>query len=45
LFDIVDDLSCKSYINTTMQHFQERVKVYDSEQFEWELVKVPLRTQ
>jgi superfamily II DNA or RNA helicase len=45
LFDIVDDLSCKSYINTTMQHFQERVKVYDSEQFEWELVKVPLKTQ
>lgn len=43
LFDIVDDLSFKSYTNTTMQHFQERVKVYDAEQFEWELIKVELQ--
>lgn len=39
LFDIVDDLSYKSYENTTLNHFRERVKVYDSEQFQWELIK------
>lgn len=42
LFDIVDDLSFKSYTNTTMQHFQERVKIYDAEQFQWEMIKVNL---
>lgn len=35
LFDIVDDLSYKSWQNTTLKHFQERVAIYDSEQFQW----------
>jgi superfamily II DNA or RNA helicase len=42
LFDIVDDLSYKSWQNTTLKHFQERVSVYDSEQFDWEVRKVEL---
>lgn len=42
LFDIVDDISYKTWKNTTLKHFAERVAIYDSEQFAWELVKVSL---
>jgi superfamily II DNA or RNA helicase len=43
LFDIVDDLSYKTWQNTTLLHFHERVSIYDSEQFDWKLVKVDLK--
>jgi superfamily II DNA or RNA helicase len=42
LFDIVDNLSYKTWMNTTLKHFQERVTIYDSEQFNWELMKIDL---
>jgi superfamily II DNA or RNA helicase len=42
LYDIVDDLSYKSWNNTTLKHFQERVAVYDSEQFNWTLLNIDL---
>lgn len=42
LFDIVDDISYKTWKNTTLKHFADRVAIYDSEQFDWELLKVSL---
>jgi superfamily II DNA or RNA helicase len=44
LYDIVDDLSTKSWENTTLKHFHARVSIYDSEQFNWSLTKIPLDT-
>lgn len=41
LWDIVDDFSTKTKagtekkVNTSLKHFRERVKIYDSEQFEY----------
>jgi superfamily II DNA or RNA helicase len=42
LYDIVDDLSYKSYQNFTLKHFLERVKIYDAEEFEYEIYNVRL---
>jgi superfamily II DNA or RNA helicase len=44
LFDIVDDLSWKAYKNTTLNHFKDRVAIYDSEQFDWSLTRVPIES-
>ena len=43
LFDIVDDLSWKNKKNYTFGHFEDRVKIYDSEQFSWKLYHVGLK--
>ena len=40
LYDIVDDLSIKSYQNYTLKHFVERCKIYDAEQFEYDIITV-----
>ena len=40
LYDIVDDLSYKSHQNYTLKHFIERTKIYDSEQFEYQIYNV-----
>jgi len=42
LYDIVDDISSKSWKNTTLNHFHDRVSIYDSEQFDWNLTRVPM---
>jgi len=42
LYDIVDDLSVKSYQNYTLKHFIERCKIYDAEQFEYSITTVEL---
>ena len=42
LYDIVDDMSYKSWENTTLKHFHDRVSIYDSEQFNWTLTKIQL---
>jgi superfamily II DNA or RNA helicase len=42
LYDIADDLSYKSYTNTTLNHLEERIKVYEKEQFAWSLRKINL---
>jgi superfamily II DNA or RNA helicase len=42
LYDIVDDLSYKSHQNFTLKHFLERTKIYDSEQFDYEIYNVRL---
>lgn len=40
LYDIVDDLSYKSHQNFTLRHFLERTKIYDAEQFDYEIYNV-----
>lgn len=42
LYDISDDLSWKSKQNYTLQHFAERIKIYNSENFEYKLYNVKL---
>ena len=42
LYDIADDLSCKSKRNHTINHFMERVKIYNEENFEYKLYNVRL---
>lgn len=43
LYDIVDDLSWKSKKNYTLQHFEERAKLYDAEQFEYKIYNVGIK--
>ena len=42
LYDIADDLSWKSKRNHTINHFMERVKIYNEENFEYKLYNVRL---
>ena len=42
LYDIADDMSSKGYYNTTMKHMAERLKIYDAEQFEYSISRIPL---
>jgi type I site-specific restriction endonuclease len=42
LFDIGDDLSWKSWVNHTMRHMTERLKIYESEGFAHKVVKVDI---
>jgi superfamily II DNA or RNA helicase len=42
LYDIADDLSWKSKKNFTLQHFMERVKIYNEEKFDYKIYKVSL---
>lgn len=42
LYDIADDLSWKSKRNHTINHFMERVKIYNEENFDYKLYNVKL---
>lgn len=42
LYDIADDLSWKSHKNYTLLHMIERIKIYNEESFNYNLVKVQL---
>ena len=42
LYDIVDDLKHKARINFTLQHFMDRVEIYNSEGFEYRLYPTEL---
>jgi len=42
LYDLADDLSWKSYKNHTLKHYEERLKIYESENFEFKKVSIPL---
>ena len=33
LYDIADDLRYKSYVNFTLRHYEERIKIYNEERF------------
>ena len=41
-FDIADDLHWKSHHNYTLNHFMERVKIYNSEKFNYKNVVIQL---
>ena len=42
LYDIGDDLTWKTRKNYTLLHMIERIKTYNDEHFEYQLIKVPL---
>lgn len=42
LYDIADDLHHKSWMNHTLGHFKERVKVYLAEKFKFKLYEIDL---
>ena len=42
LYDISDNLQHKKYINHTMKHFNERIKIYTRENFSYEIIKIRL---
>ena len=43
IFDIADDLTFRNNTNFTLNHFQERINIYNTEQFDYEISKVKLR--
>ena len=43
LYDIVDDLSYKTYKNFTLKHFVERIKIYDDEKFDYTIYNVRIK--
>ena len=42
LYDVADDLSYKSHKNYTLNHFIERIKIYNEEQFEYKILTIPI---
>ena len=44
LYDVADNLSWKSHKNYTLKHFQERIRIYNKEQFNYKLYYVSLKT-
>ena len=42
LYDIGDDLHWKSYKNHTLKHFVERIKIYNSEGFDYRMIKIKI---
>ena len=43
LYDIADDISHKSRKNYTLNHLVERIKIYNEEQFNYEIIQISLR--
>lgn len=43
LYDVADDLSWKSKKNTTIQHFEERIKMYGQEKFDYKIYTIKLK--
>lgn len=43
LYDIADDLRIKSHTNFTLQHFMERINIYNSEGFEYKIFNTELK--
>ena len=44
LYDIADDISYKSRKNYTLNHLIERIKIYNEENFNYDIVNIPLRS-
>ena len=42
LYDIADDLRYKKHQNYTILHFQERIKIYNEEKFDYKIINVEL---
>lgn len=45
LYDIADDLSWKSHKNFALEHFLERIKLYNSEKFNYKMHKIELPSE
>ena len=43
IFDIADDMTYRNQPNFTLNHFTERLNIYNSEQFDYEISKVKLQ--
>jgi len=43
LFDIADDLTYKSRKNFTINHFLERINIYNEEQFDYEIKRIKIK--
>lgn len=43
LYDIADDLRYKKHMNFTLQHFVERVKIYNEEKFSFKIYNIGLK--
>jgi len=43
LFDIADDITYKSKRNFTINHFLERINIYNEEQFDYEIKRIKLK--
>lgn len=43
LYDLADDISWKKYKNHTLRHFEERLKIYESEGFEHKIINIALK--
>jgi hypothetical protein len=43
LYDIADDISTQTRQNYTLRHLQERIKIYQEENFKYEIIKVNLK--
>jgi superfamily II DNA or RNA helicase len=43
LYDIVDDFRVGKFINFTLKHFIERVKIYDEEMFEYKFYNIEMK--
>ena len=44
LYDIADDISYKSRRNYTLNHLIERIKVYNEEKFNYDIVNIPFKS-
>jgi superfamily II DNA or RNA helicase len=42
IFDIADDLTFRNQPNFTLNHFQERIQIYNTEQFNYEISRIKL---
>jgi len=43
LYDLADDLSFGTYKNFTLNHFSERINIYNEEEFEYEIHNINLK--
>ena len=43
LYDISDDLTWNGHRNYTINHFTERIKIYNGEQFEYKMFNIGLK--
>jgi hypothetical protein len=39
---VADDLHHETTLNYTLRHFLKRTKIYESEQFNYKLIKMPI---
>ena len=43
LYDIADDITYGSLKNYTLNHLMERIKIYNEENFDYEMLTIPLK--